>query len=298
MLALAKAIVVDPELLVIDEFSLGLAPVVVSGLVELVRRLNERGAAVLLVEQSVSTALSLVDRAYLMEKGAIVAEHDGGRAAGGPRAGPHPDAGRPRGGGLVTPLLALAGFDVGFDRLVIGIFTGLTYGLLATGLVLVYRSSRFVNFAHGSVGAFGASVLGLLVVDLGAPYWVAFPVAIAVAAALSGLVEVGVVRRLAHRPSLIGMIATLGLSQFILVLALIINTDARQRLHLPRAGRAAHLRDGHPADRPALHRDAAAGPGRAGRARVVPAQRPGRHRPARRRRRPRRRPCSRGSARR
>ena len=74
MLALAKSIVQDPRILVVDEFSLGLAPVVVGGLMELVRRLNERGTAVLLVEQSVNVALSLVDRAYMMEKGAIVAE--------------------------------------------------------------------------------------------------------------------------------------------------------------------------------------------------------------------------------
>lgn len=74
MLALAKSIVQEPRILVVDEFSLGLAPVVVGGLIELVRRLNERGSAVLLVEQSVNVALSLVDRAYMMEKGAIVAE--------------------------------------------------------------------------------------------------------------------------------------------------------------------------------------------------------------------------------
>ena len=73
MLALSKAIVQDPRVLVVDEFSLGLAPVVVGGLLELVRRLNERGTAVLLVEQSVNVALSLVDRAYFMEKGQIVA---------------------------------------------------------------------------------------------------------------------------------------------------------------------------------------------------------------------------------
>lgn len=73
MLALAKAIVQDPRILVVDEFSLGLAPVVVGGLIELVRRLNERGTAVLLVEQSVNVALSLVNRAYFMEKGQIVA---------------------------------------------------------------------------------------------------------------------------------------------------------------------------------------------------------------------------------
>ncbi len=118
------------------------------------------------------------------------------------------------------------GFELGIDRLVIGVFTGLTYGLLAVGLVLVYRSSRFVNFAHGSIGVFGASVLGLLVVDLGAPAtgWRSRSRSRSPAALAAG-VEVSVVRRLAGRPALIGMIATLGLSQFILVLALIINTD-------------------------------------------------------------------------
>ena len=119
----------------------------------------------------------------------------------------------------------MGGFDFGIDRLVIGLFTGLTYGMLAVGLVLVYRSSRFVNFAHGSVGAFGASALALFVVDWGLPYWIAFVVAMAVAAALSGAIEVVVVRRLEGRPSLVGMIATLGLSQLIIVMALLINSD-------------------------------------------------------------------------
>ena len=119
----------------------------------------------------------------------------------------------------------MIGFDFGVDRLVIGLFTGMTYGLLAVGLVLVYRSSRFVNFAHGSVGAFGASVLALLVVDWGLPYWMSFVVAIGVAALLSGGIEIAVVRRLSGRPSLVGMIATLGLSQLILVCSLLINTD-------------------------------------------------------------------------
>ncbi|MEQ6903319.1 ABC transporter ATP-binding protein [Nocardioides sp. YIM 152588] len=84
MLALAKAIVNDPRLLVIDEFSLGLAPVVVGGLMELVRRLNERGTSVLLVEQSVNVALSLVHRAYVMEKGEIIAEESAAVLAADP----------------------------------------------------------------------------------------------------------------------------------------------------------------------------------------------------------------------
>jgi branched-chain amino acid transport system ATP-binding protein len=84
MLALARALVHRPRLLLIDEFSLGLAPVVVGGLLQLVRRINEHGVAVLLVEQSTNVALSLVDRAYVMAKGAIVAEERAEVLAGDP----------------------------------------------------------------------------------------------------------------------------------------------------------------------------------------------------------------------
>ena len=72
MLALSKALVLRPDLLVIDEFSLGLAPKVVGELLPVIRRINERGAAVLVVEQSVNVALAVADRAYCMEKGEIV----------------------------------------------------------------------------------------------------------------------------------------------------------------------------------------------------------------------------------
>jgi len=72
MLALAKAVILRPRLLVIDEFSLGLAPKVVGELLPVVERLNAEGAAVLLVEQSVNIALSIADHAYCMEKGEIV----------------------------------------------------------------------------------------------------------------------------------------------------------------------------------------------------------------------------------
>lgn len=74
MLALAKALIVHPDLLVIDEFSLGLAPIVVGELLPVIRRINERGSAVLMVEQSVNVALSVAHRAYCMEKGCIVYE--------------------------------------------------------------------------------------------------------------------------------------------------------------------------------------------------------------------------------
>lgn len=71
MLGLSKALILQPRLLVIDELSLGLAPVVVTQLLEMVRRINAEGTAVVLVEQSVNIALSLVDHAYFMEKGQV-----------------------------------------------------------------------------------------------------------------------------------------------------------------------------------------------------------------------------------
>lgn len=71
MLALAKALIMAPELLVIDEFSLGLAPKVVGELMPVIAAINERGSAVLLVEQSANVALALAERVYCMEKGSI-----------------------------------------------------------------------------------------------------------------------------------------------------------------------------------------------------------------------------------
>jgi ABC-type branched-subunit amino acid transport system ATPase component len=69
MLGLAKALILKPRLLLIDELSLGLAPVIVAQLLEMVRRINTEGTAVVLVEQSVNIALNLVEHAYFMEKG-------------------------------------------------------------------------------------------------------------------------------------------------------------------------------------------------------------------------------------
>jgi ABC-type branched-subunit amino acid transport system ATPase component len=69
MLGLSKALLLRPRLLLIDELSLGLAPVIVGQLLEMVKAINATGTAVVLVEQSVNIALTLADHAYFMEKG-------------------------------------------------------------------------------------------------------------------------------------------------------------------------------------------------------------------------------------
>ena len=70
-LALAKALLLDPVVLCIDELSLGLAPVVVEQLLETVRRINQAGTSVVLVEQSLNIAADVCGRALFMEKGEI-----------------------------------------------------------------------------------------------------------------------------------------------------------------------------------------------------------------------------------
>src|SRR5580704_7376949 len=59
------------------------------------------------------------------------------------------------------------GFHVTGAVIVLGLVTGMVYGILAVGLVLVYRSSRIINFAHGEIGAFGAALLGVATLGLG-----------------------------------------------------------------------------------------------------------------------------------
>ncbi len=71
MLALGMAFIAKPRVLLIDELSLGLAPVIVGQLLPIVRRLAADGGAVVLVEQSVNVALTVAERAYFMERGRI-----------------------------------------------------------------------------------------------------------------------------------------------------------------------------------------------------------------------------------
>ena len=71
MLALGSALMTKPELLMIDELSLGLAPTIVGQLLEVVREVHRRGSTIVIVEQSVNVALNLAERAVFMEKGEV-----------------------------------------------------------------------------------------------------------------------------------------------------------------------------------------------------------------------------------
>ena len=103
--------------------------------------------------------------------------------------------------------------------ILLGLLEGLLIALLGFGVVLVYKAERFVNLAHSQLGVIPALVLAKLVIDAGASWYVAFPVAVALGAAIGAACRWFVIARLeqASRASL--MIATLGLSQLIVALA-------------------------------------------------------------------------------
>jgi branched-chain amino acid transport system ATP-binding protein len=74
MLAMARVLVGNPKLLLIDEPTEGLAPMVVAEIFRLMEELKERGIAILLIEQNVHKAIHLCDRHYVVERGSIVLE--------------------------------------------------------------------------------------------------------------------------------------------------------------------------------------------------------------------------------
>lgn len=74
MLAIARALMSKPKLLLMDEPSLGLAPIFVHDIFDIIKKINEQGTTVLLVEQNATLALSIAHRGYVMETGNIVME--------------------------------------------------------------------------------------------------------------------------------------------------------------------------------------------------------------------------------
>ena len=93
-----------------------------------------------------------------------------------------------------------------------GVISGLLFGLLAMGIVLVYRSTRVINFAVGNMGLVGASLLALLVVDYGIPFWLAAIGMLVLGTLFGAVMELIVIRRLFFAPRVVVLVATIGIS--------------------------------------------------------------------------------------
>ena len=76
MLAIGRAMMTEPKLLLLDEPSMGLAPLVVQDIMRIIKQLNDEGTTILLVEQNAKIALKLADYGYVLETGKLVMEGD------------------------------------------------------------------------------------------------------------------------------------------------------------------------------------------------------------------------------
>ena len=81
MLAMGRAMMISPKLLMLDEPSMGLAPILVEQIFDIIRELRKAGTTILLVEQNAGMALDIADRAYVMETGKITLSGTGAELA-------------------------------------------------------------------------------------------------------------------------------------------------------------------------------------------------------------------------
>ena len=122
--------------------------------------------------------------------------------------------------GLVAVQLIFFGMPAG--AWVRGVVLGLLIALLAMGMALVYRANRVINFAQADLGFVPTSLAVGLIVFSGLPYLFGFGVGLVAAVALGAIVELAFVRRFAKASRLVLTVATIGITQLLAVLALLI----------------------------------------------------------------------------
>ena len=154
-----------------------------------------------------------------------------------------------------SAVVTVLGVDLNPQDLFDGAVTGLVYGFLAIGVILLYRASGIVNFAYGAIGSLAAVLVAKMVIDWNWPYVPALVVGVAASAAVAGAIEMTVVRRLFDSARITLFVATIGVAQLVTVLV-----DQRA----PRRGRRRRVPDAvqrHLAARRRHHGARAAGRG-------------------------------------
>ena len=218
----------------IDELSLGLAPIVVQELIEVVERLKADGVTMIVVEQSLNVAAAIADRAVFMEKGQV--RFEGAIADLMERD----DLARAvfLGGEVPDVMLAVGWLNsqIVYD----GVVQGLAIAVIAVGVVLVYRATRIINFAVGNIGVVGAVTLSLLVLQYGVPFWIALAIALLIGLVFGAAVEMTVIRRLKNAPRVVVLVSTIGIAGLAQAIAIEIPQPTDASAHYP-SGVQRHL---------------------------------------------------------
>ena len=93
-------------------------------------------------------------------------------------------------------MTSMVAFDLPRQVAFTGVVNGLTYGIAAVGIILIYRSTRVINLAVAAMGGLAAAVLARLVINWNVNYWVAFVICVSVGGAVGWLIDRLVIRRL------------------------------------------------------------------------------------------------------
>ncbi len=116
-----------------------------------------------------------------------------------------------------------------------GLVQGLIVGFMAVGVVLIYRASKVINFAVGSMGLVGAATLSLMVLQYGVPYWLAAIVALLIGLVFGAAINLAVIRRLRNAPRVIVLVATIGVAQLAQAITTAIPKPSNAAAHFPPA---------------------------------------------------------------
>ena len=175
MLVIARALMSRPLLILLDEPSLGLAPKLVQDLFEAIEKIHDRGVPILLVEQNVTLALQIADRAYVLEQGRIVLEGTGPELSEMPHI-------RERIWAFNVQVKELHTMDyttLAAQLFLTGIFLSSLYILVTFGLTMIFGVMEIVNFAHASFAILGGYACLMAVSALGMnPFLALMPVVV------------------------------------------------------------------------------------------------------------------------
>ena len=152
MLAISRALMLGPRLMLLDEPSFGLAPLIVQEIFRIMRRINsEAKVSMLLVEQNAALALELADHAYVLETGRVVMS---GKVCGREEQRGHPQ--------ILSGLLRTraARMEQLIQQIASGLANGAIYACLALALVMIFVSTDHINFAQGELAMFSAYLVG------------------------------------------------------------------------------------------------------------------------------------------